>query len=209
MISDDKILVYAVRHGETALNAANKFRGSANPPLNKHGFADAHNLAEMFGNISLGCIICSDKLRAVQTAETIGKEKDLMIHKSENLRALNVGDFSGQDRNKENTEALQYYLNNPDEPIPGGESLNEFQNRINPCILEAVELSEDYGIPVMLVCHSSIIHQIGTLLHGDHTHELVEPGGAVAIYKGIDNRLTSEPIYKKAKTPPSGSETVS
>jgi len=137
-------------------------------------------------------------VRATNTAEIIAQEKQIPIHKSEALRALNVGDFSGQKRDESSEAALQVYLDRPDEPIPGGESLNDFKSRIRPCIQEAIDLYMECGEPPLLVAHSSVVHETGSAIYGDHKSILVEPGGAIAIYVS-DGKLGAEAIFKPIK----------
>ena len=189
---------YVVRHGRTILNATNSFRGNANPPLDSVGEKQAEELAKLFSNIDISHIFCSDKQRSVKTASTIAREKQTPIHKSEGLRALNVGDFSGQKRTPETESSLQKYLDNPDTMIPGGESLNDFKARISPCLKEAIELFSKFGAPPLLVAHSSVVHETGAILYGDHKSILVEPGGAIAVYFD-GSRLQAKPIFKPLK----------
>jgi broad specificity phosphatase PhoE len=202
-------LLYVARHGRTILNASGMFRGRANPPLDKTGMQDAHRLAFYFEAVPLSFIVCSDKTRAVTTADIIAKKKSMDFHPTEKLRALDVGDFSGQPRNKENTDKLQYFLDNPDLQIPGGESLSNFRSRINPAIMRAIELADDSGECGLLVAHSSIVHQVGQLLYDNHTSVLVEPGGVLAIYYKND-KLEAEPVLKKVENAPSSkADTIS
>lgn len=208
-MDDSNIVCYFARHGTTTLNASGCFRGNANPPLDQQGIADAHKLAKLFENIEVGAIVCSDRIRATQTADIVAARKQMPVHKTESLRALNVGDFSGQPRNKENTDKLEAYIQSPDTQIPGGESLNEFKTRIKPCFEEAVDLAEEMGNPVLLVVHSSVIHELGSVLYGDHKHILVEPGGVVALYVR-DGKLGAEPIHRPVVPQPTDrSDTVS
>src|ERR1700749_2193086 len=132
MQDKDIVACYVCRHGRTELNAAGKFRGNKDVPLDSTGIADAHRLANLFSNIEISGIFCSDKIRATKTAEIIAQANQLPITLSKNLRALNVGSFSGQKRNKESEEALQKYIDQPDCCIPGGESLNDFRARVRP-----------------------------------------------------------------------------
>ena len=197
----NSVLTYIARHGRTELNANNSFRGNANPPLDSVGIEQAHELAKLFSNINISHIFCSDKQRAVKTAEIIAAIKGCPIHKSETLRALNVGTFSGQPRNAKSEAALQEYLDNPDTTIPGGESLNEFKARIGPCIAEAIRLCEECGIPPLIVGHSSVVHEAGAITTGNHKAVLVQPGGAIALH--IQNgRLQADPFFKPLKVSP-------
>ena len=189
------VCVYVVRHGRTTLNKDGKFRGNANPPLDEVGIKQAETLAELFEPIDLSHIFCSDKQRAVKTAEILAKGKGAKVHESEGLRALNVGDFSGTPRNEESESCLQTYLDDPDSVIPGGESLNDFKARIQPCLQQAIELFGETGVPPLLVAHSSVVHEIGSLVHGDHKKVLVEPGGAVAVFFD-GSKMNAQPIYR-------------
>jgi broad specificity phosphatase PhoE len=208
-LDSPKILVFVARHGETSLNKNLCFRGNANPPLNEKGIRQAHKLAELFEHIDVAAIVCSDKVRATKTAEIIAARKGVKVHSTPSLRALNVGDFSGKPRNKENTDALQYYIDRPDEPIPGGESLNQFKSRIKPCVEEALEIAQESGKPLLTVAHSSIVHEISSLVFNDHKHMLVEPGGVLALFMRGD-KLSCEAIYKPVIPPPTDrADTVS
>lgn len=206
---DKTICVFVVRHGQTVLNSAGMFRGNKNPPLDEVGRQQAKTIANLFRTIDISHVFCSDKVRATETAEMIAHEKQTPIHKSESLRALNVGDFSGQKRNAESEAALQVYLDDPDTQIPGGESLNEFKARIRPCIQEAVDLFLECGVPPLLVAHSSVVHEVGDMLHDSHKAVLVEPGGAIAIYFA-NGKLAAEPIFRPMRVQPTGrADTVS
>ncbi len=198
----DTPVLYIARHGRTELNAAKKFRGSANPPLDSTGIKEAHVLAHLFEPIEISHIFCSDKQRAIKTAEIIANVRSAPIHQSENLRALNVGDFSGKPRNAESEAELQKYLDVPESTIPGGESLSEFKARIRPCIAQAVELFCECGAPALIVAHSSVVHEVGDLATGNHKSVLVEPGGVIAVYFK-NGKLSATPIFKPLKVPPS------
>ena len=192
-------VVFIVRHGQTVLNAEKKFRGNANPPLDDTGIKQAHRLASIFKDIDISHIFCSDKQRSTKTAEIIAAAKGAPVHKTEGLRALDVGTFSGQKRDATSEAELQKYLDQPDSQIPGGESLNDFKARIAPCLQEAIDLYCECGAPPILVAHSSVVHEVGSIAHGDHKSVLVEPGGVIAVYV-TNGKLGAEPIFKPVKT---------
>lgn len=193
--------VYVIRHGRTSLNKDGKFRGNANPPLDDEGIEQAHRLAQLFADVPISHIFCSDKVRATKTAEIISAAKGGQVHKTESLRALNVGNFSGQPRNAKSEAELQSYLDDPDCCIPGGESLNDFRARIRPCLQEAIDLYGECGVPPMLVAHSSVCHEVGNIANGNHKSILVEPGGAIAVYVN-NGKIDAEPIFKPLKVSP-------
>jgi hypothetical protein len=49
-----------------------------------------------------------------------------------------------------------------------------------------------------LIAHSSVVHETGAILHGDHKSVLVQPGGAIAIYSS-GGGLNAKPIFKPIK----------
>jgi broad specificity phosphatase PhoE len=187
--------VYVVRHGQTVLNAEGKFRGNVDPALDATGIKQAHKLADLFSNINICAVFSSDKQRATKTADVIAQKCGVPIHVVVCLRALDVGKLSGQPRSKENIKTLQAYLDSPDCPIPGGESLNQFRGRVGPCIQSAIHLFNETGVPPVIVAHSSIVREVGQLIMGSHKKVLVEPGGAVAIYYQ-NGKLEAKPIFR-------------
>ena len=208
-MAEKTIIFYAARHGETELNAKNRFRGHNDVPLDANGRRQAAALAFYFQPIELSHIIASDKRRAMETAKTIADSKSMSVWSTPNLHPWDVGVFSGQPKNAENKAKLECYIQNPDEPIPGGEALNEFKSRVRPCFKEAIEIADRCGEPVLLVMHSSDIHEIGAMFCDSHLATLVEPGGVVAVYVE-DGRLGAEPIFRgRTASGPRRADTVS
>lgn len=195
-VDDNRILVYIARHGVTVLNQDDCFRGPLNPPLAPEGIKDAHTLGFYLSPIKFSFIFSSDKTRAMQTAKIISQaqDRDQEVIPKESLRALNVGWFGGKPK-EQYTDDLMYYIHNPQITIPQGESLNDFRARIRPLFVEATEVALQYQNPVLLVAHSSIIHEAGKMYNGSNTSSLVHPGGLAAIYMDKDS-LHCEPIFK-------------
>lgn len=195
MANQKHILVYIARHGTTDLNKKDSFRGPIDAPLDKSGIADANALATLFEPIELSYIFHSDKKRTRMTAETVARRKHMETIANPDFQAWNVGMLAGQPKNEENLQIIEYYIRNPEKAIPEGESLNVFKNRVRPLIGEAIDLALECGVPVLIVAHSSVVHEVGSVLANDTQHTLVEPGGVCAIY--VQNgKLDAEPIFK-------------
>lgn len=194
-MSEKLVCLYVVRHGRTELNADNCFRGKNDVPLDEQGYRDAHKLANYFDGIEIGGIVCSDKMRAHDTARIIGQRKGMEVNPTPYLQALNVGDFSGEKKSPQNVAAIQCYLDNPERRIPGGESLDEFKARVRPALCEALKISDETGVPWLVVGHSSIVHEVGDMFNQDHHSSLVNPGGVAAVYIE-DGELHAEAIFK-------------
>lgn len=200
MASQKHILVFIARHGTTELNQKDQFRGPIDAPLDKLGSRDAYQLAHYFEPIEISHIFHSDKKRTRETAKIIGDAKGEEPVGNEGLQAWNVGKLGGKPKDDENLEIVEWHVQNPDIPLPGGESLNEFKDRIHPLIIEAIEKAEEIGVPILIVAHSSVIHEVGVMVSGKHDHTLVEPGGVCAIYIQ-DGKIDAEPIFKPRLKP--------
>jgi len=192
-----EVLLYIARHGTTELNQEGCYRGPLNPDLDGRGWHDANQLAFWFEPIELSGIFYSDKTRSRHTAEKVkkGRHPDTVFVSHHNLRALNVGDLGGQEKTPETEAIVRHHVNNPDLPFKGGESLNEFRARVRPLLINGLELALKSTKPVLIVAHSSIVHEAGQLFNGDHKSSLVLPGGVAAVYAS-DGKLKSEPIFK-------------
>lgn len=192
----DTPVLYIVRHGRTELNVANKFRGNIDAPLAPEGVKDGEEAAEFLEslNIDPSFMVSSDKIRATETADIIKKHFPIEVTTTSDLRAWNLGDFSGKPKDKENLDELERYIKNPDTPVNGGESLNDFRSRVIPALQECFEQALINGLGIV-IAHSSIIHEIGTQLTEDHKSLVVKPGGVVRVgFK--DGNITADRIFK-------------
>lgn len=179
-MQDDKVLAYFVRHGSTAANEQKLFRGPLDPPLDEEGAKDALRLKEYFKSFDFGDIYSSDKLRTQTTAATILQPHNREGIATPMLNAWNIGYLAGKKKDEHQSE-IEHFQRNPDHRIPQGESLNEFKSRVQPILEHAIKRGEETGKPTLVVAHSSIIHEVGTVLHGNHKAALVRPGGVVAV----------------------------
>lgn len=210
-MNDLPVLVYLARHGTTELNTAGCFRGNVNVGLDAQGYRDAARLAHVFEALDISAIVHSDKKRSTQTADVIAKAKSMAAHPTPNLHAWNVGEFSGEPKDEANRIKLEYYVQHPDRPIPEGESLNEFKARVRPAIMEAADIAEEAGRPLLLVVHSSVIHELGDMFEGSHNEVLVHPGGVAALYVDRNGNYRASALLKpkKARAEQGSADTVS
>jgi broad specificity phosphatase PhoE len=199
-MSTEKIVAYFVRHGTTELNEQNRFRGPTDVPLDDKGQEDAEKLRDHFSNVQLGDAYTSDKQRAVSTGQTILDPKGLVANQTSDLHAWNVGYLAGDEKDKdENKASIDYHTAQPDKVIPGGESLNQFRKRVRTPILNSIRKGHESGVPSITIAHSSVIHELGNLVNGDHTSTLVEPGGVVAVSHD-GKKYSAKPILNPSNT---------
>lgn len=122
-----------IRHGETAWNTADIFRGRVNVGLSEVGLQQATQLAEYLKSKPLQAIYCSPLPRGAQTAGKIADLQGLKAQPMEEFNDLDFGEWEGlprQDVQNHYREIYDQWLVRPDlARIPGGESLDEATQR--------------------------------------------------------------------------------
>ena len=127
------MLIYCVRHGESAYNAQGRIQGQSNVPLSPLGLRQAQALVPALAQLPIQAVFASPLSRALETARPIAEALKLPISTDERLMEINAGVF--QDRlRSELTEAYpQEYAHwkssDPDFRIPGGESRRDLMLR--------------------------------------------------------------------------------
>ena len=151
--------IYLVRHGETDWNKNLRFQGQTDILLNETGIQQAIKVREFLKNKKLNYIFSSDLSRAIQTAEIIADNHNLKLIKYQGLREMNFGEWEGMTY----TEIKEHYLElvnkwfedpssvNP----PGGESLQDFQDRVSDDFNEIINKHRDKKL--LAVAHGGVI----------------------------------------------------
>lgn len=178
--------VLFVRHGDTEMNLEKKFRGWTDVPLAKQGIAQGQATHKKYGK-SLDSIYASDLTRAVQTGQILAKGRIPSMILDTRLRPWDVGQFTGQPKDEATRQALMKYVNSPDTPIPGGESLNDFTNRYAAGLKDILE-REHPDANVAVVSHASNIRAVNELLRPGQTPLLVKPGGVLEMNIGLNGQ---------------------
>jgi alpha-ribazole phosphatase len=84
------------RHGETDWNAAQRFQGQSDVPLNEAGIQQATALGNRLWREHIDVIYASDLQRARETARLIAKHHSCKIRADSRLRELSFGIWEGQ-----------------------------------------------------------------------------------------------------------------
>jgi probable phosphoglycerate mutase len=116
--------ILLVRHGETASNAARVVQ-TPDAPLSERGILQAQRLAERLAQLGVEAIVSSDYVRAVRTAEIVGRATGASIDLCPALRERSFGDLRG----RAYADLLQDIFA-PDFAPPGGETWDEFHARV-------------------------------------------------------------------------------
>lgn len=153
--SDGSGDLHMVRHGSTTMNrehsgGVDKIRGWMDVPLSDKGLEESKDSAKALRNKNISHIVSSDLIRARQTAEAISKKTGAPISTTMGLRPWNVGNLTGKPSDKVHHIMEEYARRKPNEPIPGGESFNEFKNRFLDTLKHVIT---NYPDNVALVTH--------------------------------------------------------
>ena len=140
-----------IRHGETTLNVARVLQ-PADTPLSPHGHAQAAALANRLRGAGLAGILCSDLLRARQTAEPLAEATDLPVVYSALLQERNFGDLRGQAY-----DSLGHDPRQLEAAPPGGESNRVFLDRVAAAFVEALDWQRRLGGPLAVVTHGLVV----------------------------------------------------
>lgn len=151
--------ILAVRHGETAWNRDTRIQGHTDIALNERGRWQAEQLAQCLRDEPIAAIYASDLGRAFDTAQAVARVKGLHVVPHKGLRERHFGRFEGQTwaelESRWPTEALAWRKRMPDFAPAGGESLEQFQLRVIPTVLDLA--SRHPGEQVLMVAHGGVL----------------------------------------------------
>jgi broad specificity phosphatase PhoE len=151
--------ILLVRHGETAWNASEVFRGQIDVPLNENGIKQAQLLGKYLSKKKIDVIYSSPLQRAMETAEAIADGRSLEINVAPALIDMNFGEWQGltvTEVKRRFSEVYKSWLETPAETIiPTGESLEDVRNRAYAFLRDAIV--KHAGMNIVLVSHRVIL----------------------------------------------------
>jgi phosphoserine phosphatase len=151
--------VILVRHGQTAWNEVERFRGRADVPLNEIGLAQARATGQhIAARWPVSAVYSSPLERAVKTAEAIAVHFHLPVRTHSGLADIDYGDWQGLTPDEVQArwpEALHTWLDAPHQArIPGGETLDALRVRAMNAVRELVAHHPEQTI--VLVSHTVV-----------------------------------------------------
>ena len=147
--------LYVVRHGQTAWNLKEVFRGRMDIPLDETGKKEVHLAGEALKDETLHAIYSSPLSRSMETAENIAKFQDLSVTPLESIIDISYGQWEGVslvEVQKKYPDLYGLWLKEPHNiTFPGGESLKQVRVRTRNAIDDLLEKHKDENIA--LVAH--------------------------------------------------------
>ncbi len=164
--------ILLIRHGETAWNVSEVFRGRIDVELNETGLKQAELVAGYLGKRKMDAVYSSPLKRALKTAEAIARRHQLEVITTPGLNDLDFGQWQGlslKEVNEQYPEDYAVWLNHPERiKIPAGESLKDVRKRAAFLVKEVIARHTGN---VVLASHR-VVHKvlICALLGLDNSH---------------------------------------
>ena len=165
--------VYLVRHGQTAWNKEEIFRGRTDVPLDETGLKQAELAGQYFKGIEIHAIYSSPLSRAWQTAQKIAQIQTVKVEPLEGILDMSFGDWEGhahQEIRKMDNETYRQWVESPHlVKLPGGESLDDVRGRVMAALEEVLRKHSEKTI--VLVSHRVVCKvMICAILGLDNSH---------------------------------------
>ena len=134
--------IYLVRHGQTAWNREEIFRGRTDVPLDETGLKQAELAGEYLKEVEIDAIYSSPLSRALETAEKIARFHNLKVQPLEGIIDMSFGNWEGhahQEIKKNDSETYRRWREKPHlVKLPGGESLDDVRVRSMAALEEVI-----------------------------------------------------------------------
>ena len=163
------MIIYVLRHGETALNAKGVLQGWLNEPLNRNGRDLAVVTGRAMRGIRFDCCISSPLKRARETAEIILRESgnEIPVSFDDRLREINFGDLEGKTF-REMGETGTLFYSDPfrmTAGFPNGETIRGLCERTQAFLRELI--AKDDGKTYLIGTHGCAARAMLNFLYDD------------------------------------------
>jgi len=147
--------IYLVRHGQTAWNKEEIFRGRTDVPLDETGLRQAELAGDYFMGMEIHAIYSSPLSRAWQTAQKIARVHNLEVQPLEGIVDMSFGNWEGhphQEIREKDPETYRIWREEPHRVrLPGGETLDDVRVRAMGSLEEVIKLHPEQTL--VLVSH--------------------------------------------------------
>lgn len=155
-------MLFIVRHGQSTFNVEGRLPGQMEGvALTDEGHRQAYRAAVSLSGVPLSAVISSPLERALDTAKAIAKGGALEIHLEPDLMDTNIGRWTGQkiDDIKKSDPAWTAFVEHPDQPPEGVESLAQVQARA-VAVVERILANPALGQFIAVVAHADVVKVI-------------------------------------------------
>jgi broad specificity phosphatase PhoE len=171
-------VVYLARHGETDWNAAGRWQGNTDIPLNDTGREQARALAGTLRSRGLGGVVASDLSRAQETGRIVATALGIEVaYVDARLRERRFGIFEGLTREEcetQHAEAWRAWLDHRQTP-EGGETQDSLAERMVAAVQRVAETVARDDAPALVVTHGGSLRALVAATTG-HMPSMVKNG---------------------------------
>lgn len=157
MIRNTMNKIYLARHGDVGLGRDKRFIGLTDLPLSDLGVEQAVLLRELFSQVPLANIYCSDLRRSKQTAVIIASAHKIIPTELTDLREMNMGQWEGKMFSEIREKYPQEYKARGEDIANyfahGGESFVDCAKRVIP---QFEKLAGSQESPILIIGHASV-----------------------------------------------------
>jgi broad specificity phosphatase PhoE len=162
-----------VRHGQTAWNRDERFRGRFDLLLNETGLRQAYAAAMHLKDCPVSAIYASPLKRTILTAQVIANQVGLRVIPFEGLIDIDFGKWQGLSAGeaaKQDGELFRAWLEEPHKVrFPDGESLDDVRKRVTAGVKKLADRHTDQT--VLLVSHMVVCRVLLCAMLGlDNSH---------------------------------------
>jgi broad specificity phosphatase PhoE len=187
--------IYLVRHGQTAWNKEEIFRGRSDVPLDETGIQEAERVGEYLRGTDIHAIYSSPLSRARETARRIAQASYLKVQPLPGIIDMSFGKWEGRpllEIQKNDKDLYQQWRERPHQvKFPGGESLEEVRVRAMAALGELVYAP--HGKNLVLVSHRVVNKVIicGILgIDNSHFWQIGQSTAAINLIEYQEGRYT-------------------
>ena len=149
---------FLLRHGQTAWNKDQRFRGRKDVPLSDQGKLEAEAVADALADQSVERVYASPLSRSMQTLFPLARRLGQEVIPFDGVIDMNFGEWEGmkvEDAEKEYPELFKLWVGSPERiTFPKGESLGEVQARAMRSISR---LAVEFPDAAIAVCSHRVV----------------------------------------------------
>ncbi len=161
-----------VRHGETDWNRQLRFQGQIDVPLNATGHEQARRMAGALAGEAVDVIVCSDLMRARQTAAPLENALGLRATVHSAWREQSFGVLEGLDlpdiQARHSQLWSQWLAHDADYELPQGECTSRFCSRVRAALHDVAQ--QHAGRRVVVVTHGGVLDMLWRTAHALPLH---------------------------------------
>ncbi len=160
------MLLYLVRHAQTASSAVDSFNGRSDLPLTEQGREQARKLGARLSNVQFAAVVRSPLGRTEATARLVAPGVPHVI--LEELTEIDYGEWEGlspAQARERNPELYDAWVADPSRIAPpGGETAAQVAQRALAAVAEIQRLFEPAGGLVLVVSHKATLRVLAAAL---------------------------------------------